>query len=61
MIHTTISKGNRVYLVGDFESADLANLEAELAAGRRGWFEHEYKKHFENVEDLSDDEEVISL
>ena len=57
MIHTTISKGPRMLVVGDFENVDDAFAEAGLKAKGRGWKEGTFKMHFENVED--EDEEMI--
>jgi len=50
MIHTTISSGRRVYVVGDFEDAGDAFTEADLVAKRKG-LRPGYRKHFENVPD----------
>jgi len=60
MIHTTISQGFKMLVVGDFENVDDAFVEAKLKAKSRRWEEGTFRMNFEKIDD-EDDEIVLKL
>jgi hypothetical protein len=55
MIHTSIERNGRIFVVGNYEDANEAFDSCERMATNKGW-RVIYKKHFENVDDPEEDE-----